>query len=376
MNALPSISVILRKATLRDGLSPICLRIIFQRNPYVKSLGIKVHASNFKPNAEQFKYIGPGDANYIEKNALIQREVLLLEKRFLELATIHQVTGEHVKRIVDNKAAAGSYFFEVATSYIQTVSNAGTVRRWGHCLNLIHRYQKGVLIHEIDKYWLHKFEDFLKLKYSNANSRLAPLKFIRAVINFARERGNTMPYPFGRDGYTLPGEEKRLRNYLTQAQVEKLKELLVDNTSGNMYNTLQWFLFQCETGMRYSDLEVFSAKLIRANTIYFADVKTATPHAIPLNPRIEKLLPIIYTLPLPKYENYKRHLQAAGMAIKLPFKLTSHVGRHTFAVQWLEDGGDIYKLQAMLGHSDLKMTMIYAKITPKGLRDEMKRIRG
>jgi len=33
--------------------------------------------------------------------------------------------------------------------------------------------------------------------------------------------------------------------------------------------------------------------------------------------------------------------------------------RHKFAVEWLKDTGDIYRLQRILGHSSIKTTEIY-----------------
>lgn len=38
-------------------------------------------------------------------------------------------------------------------------------------------------------------------------------------------------------------------------------------------------------------------------------------------------------------------------------------------------GGNILSLQKILGHSDIKMTLIYAHLAPDFLGDEMNRIR-
>jgi site-specific recombinase XerD len=49
-------------------------------------------------------------------------------------------------------------------------------------------------------------------------------------------------------------------------------------------------------------------------------------------------------------------------------KSGTHVLRHTFAVSFLEEVKDIYALQKILGHSDLKVTQIYAKYTVAAVR--------
>lgn len=51
-----------------------------------------------------------------------------------------------------------------------------------------------------------------------------------------------------------------------------------------------------------------------------------------------------------------------------------HKLRHTFGRNYMQNGGNIVRLQEILGHSDLKMTMIYARFAPGHLEDEMDRV--
>jgi site-specific recombinase XerD len=51
-----------------------------------------------------------------------------------------------------------------------------------------------------------------------------------------------------------------------------------------------------------------------------------------------------------------------------------HLLRHTFASHFVMSGGNILALQKILGHSDVKMTMIYAHLAPDYLGQEMERV--
>lgn len=52
-----------------------------------------------------------------------------------------------------------------------------------------------------------------------------------------------------------------------------------------------------------------------------------------------------------------------------------HTLRHTFASHYVMSGGNILALQRILGHSDVKVTMIYAHLAPDFLGAEMERVR-
>jgi integron integrase len=60
----------------------------------------------------------------------------------------------------------------------------------------------------------------------------------------------------------------------------------------------------------------------------------------------------------------KRAVQAAG----IEKRVSCHTFRHSFATHWLQNGYDIRTVQELLGHKDVKTTMIYTHVLNRGGR--------
>ena len=59
-------------------------------------------------------------------------------------------------------------------------------------------------------------------------------------------------------------------------------------------------------------------------------------------------------------------LRSIGEKMNLPFSLTFHVARHTFAVLALRQNKNIYTVSKLLGHTSIRATeMTYANFLPE-----------
>ncbi len=78
----------------------------------------------------------------------------------------------------------------------------------------------------------------------------------------------------------------------------------------------------------------------------------------------------IINLPCIDYANRKT-FQNISKKAGINQRITTYTLRHSFAINYMNNDGRLEDLQKMLGHTDLKTTQIYARISDKRLSNKM-----
>lgn len=142
----------------------------------------------------------------------------------------------------------------------------------------------------------------------------------------------------------------------------------------------QAFLFSCLCGLRFSDVKRLQwSNLLtdsRGNTLAeIIQQKTGSRLYLPISTEALKQLPpadcreglVFKRLPDASYTGklLKKWIQAAGIRKNVTF----HVARHTFATLSLTYGAELYTISKLLGHSNIRVTQIYADIISEKKRE-------
>ena len=188
------------------------------------------------------------------------------------------------------------------------------------------------------------------------------------------------------DNVHIDKGDSRLPKALDKDALDKLKALRFDGLDGDMKTSRDVFLFACYTGAAYCDLMALNREhLIRddegALWLKFNRQKTGVLCRVKLLPEALRLLKQLHSdaretlLPYMNYATYLSCLKAISLRAGLSLTITTHTARHTFAtLVTLEQGVPIETVSKMLGHSTVRMTERYAKVTPQKLFEEFDRL--
>ena len=197
-------------------------------------------------------------------------------------------------------------------------------------------------------------------------------KRLKTYIKDAIQRGYVKNDPYL--SFQVQRGSSTVRRYLTHEELNIIETTNITDNSISKVRDL--FIFQCYTGMSYSDLIKFNWNecFIDDGDYYIRDVRFKTgveyflmilPPAMDIIKKYNNKLPVISN------QQYNLRLKVVGQMCGVEKSLTTHVARHTFATTiTLSNGVPISIVSKMLGHTKISTTEQYAKILNKNVKDQ------
>ena len=172
--------------------------------------------------------------------------------------------------------------------------------------------------------------------------------------------------------------------FVCREDVKKILALKVDTERDELIR--RWFIFSMFTGLAYVDAAGLyphhigktadGRRYIRINR-----KKTKVEAFIPLHPIAEQILDLYNTtddtkpvFPLPNRDEAWFHVHEIGFAIGREENLSPHQARHTFGTMMVSEGICVESIAKMMGHSNIRSTQTYAKITDDNIGRDMDRL--
>ncbi len=233
-----------------------------------------------------------------------------------------------------------------------------------------------VTMDRVDKRFCQGYIDFLLTEYKpNGRNLMASTahnyyRVLNGALNAAVREDLIRLNPFTHISSTekIHAPESH-REYMTIDEVRRL----IDTPMKRHEEVKAAYLFSCFCGLRMSDIiglkwgNVFrDGEQVR---LEITMQKTKAPIYLPLSPEALRWMPErngkrphdpVFCLPPPSIINIliKPWARAAGISKHFTF----HTARHTFATMMLTLGADLYTTSKLLGHADVRMTQVYARI--------------
>jgi integrase len=175
-----------------------------------------------------------------------------------------------------------------------------------------------------------------------------------------------------------PNGELRTREFLTEAEIERLLEAAKANRYGHRDATMALVAYR--HGLRASELVDLRWDQVdfTTATMHVRRVKRGTPSTHPilgdelralrrLEREQEPKSPFVFTsergVPLTA-AGFARMVERAGVKASLGFKAHPHMLRHACGYALANKGHDTRALQAYLGHRNIQHTVRYTELAP------------
>lgn len=260
-----------------------------------------------------------------------------------------------------------------------------TIRNYNSTINhlldfLDNSKQKSIELRNIDDSFLRKWDSFLLQKACITNSTTTlhrntinkyHTKF-KVLLNIAIEEEIIDKNPYQK--FRLKYVSTR-RTFLTRPELDKLENHDLGNNQ-SLIRVRDKFLFSVYTGLRFADADNLRSENIEFDGnkywIVLTQQKTGEYLRIPLLNKAKEIYDkyecerILSGFVLPRLTNQKvnAYLKVIGNMVGIEKALTHHVARHTSATTiFLSNGVPLEIVSKQLGHSNIKTTQIYAKIT-------------
>jgi site-specific recombinase XerD len=380
---------LLSKGNKKDR-GPIYLKVKGLDKRLNLSVGIVINTKDWDKKKERVKSQHPQAYFYNTKIESLEKQIwIYLEKHSKDG---NEINTTLLKNYLNGKETPKdsilSTFDQFIAQHNQSLAN-GTIKHYKSVKNKLSKFMtsqlgiKDTTLDQLTYNYIYKFKIYIEDEFKNhINTSNREIIRIKTVINWAIKMDWIKDNPFKNyKGKTIP----TVKSILNFEDIGLIEEYESKSEPKNVVKDL--FLFMSYTGLSYGDLNALTKNDIQLSIngnkiIKISRKKTREYCMIPLISKAEaiinkynnhpKVLNLVLALPVISNQKINQYLLEIQKELKITKKMTCHVARHSFATNALEMGVPIETVSKALGHSSIKTTQIYAKVTETKLNKDFK----
>lgn len=363
---------VLRNHVDKKGKSPIYLHLTQEGKRERINLNIGVEKKYWNSSKERVSTSHP-DANDLN---------LILDNYFKRITTIkttywlNQTPLTMTNFLLEFRAGFSrtefNAFMLLTLEEAKPSMNPNTWKAQNSVRKKIKAFSSEILFSDINFSLIQRFKNYIIFDKGHAETTMNNnLKVFKKFINLAKKRGIAVGIdtrdiicgPTSGNKVNLDGKEvNRLVDYFISPFIRDNHKII-----------LGLFLLSCFTGVRISDAQQLTFNNIENEKFRFISIKSNKRQLIKINLTVAEILKYCPEVLTKKYadQTVNSVLKDISKIVGITKVLTFHVGRHTFATNYLRLGGRVEILQQILGHSEIKETMVYVHIVQEELDREM-----
>jgi site-specific recombinase XerD len=380
-----------KNAVKSNGKAPVMARITLNSEIVQFSLKCEINPAEWNPKAG--KAIGKS-ASAINLNSLLDGFRANITQHYRDISDRDaSVTAEKVRNAFLGLQTREDSLLDLFDHHIENLRvqigknvSKDTYMKYLRTRNRLQDFMKykynisDINLKEINHSFLCDFEVYIKTMHScGQNSTAKFMQRLKSIILIAKSNGWIKVDPFL--SYKLHFEKSE-REYLTEPELEAIMKKKF--SIKRLETVRDIFVFSCFTGLAYVDVFNLRENNIRTTFdeslwIIGKRIKTGVSYRVPLLDvpmqiidKYKEVLPNDEILPMISNQKMNSYLKEIAAVCGVDKNLSFHVARHTFATTvTLSKGVSIESVSKMLGHTNIKTTQIYARITDNKISDDM-----
>ena len=370
MSKIPTVRLVFdvkkRASKKTKGLVQVVVTMDRKRQYY--STGIKLFADQW---SEKEQVINSPQS--IESNAILNTMIRKAQDYIRQCVENNEpFTFEEVDKLLSvghSKQMSFLDFMEDRVAERPDIAE-GTRRHHKVCVDALREHGKIQYMSDLTKANVLDFHEWLQKKGISLPTIYNYMKNFKTYVHQAMDRGLVKQDPF--IGTKIYRGKNAVRSFLTEEELRKLQD--ADINVSPVAKARDLFVFQCYTGLSFADMVEFTSDDIQERNgkkvILNKRVKSDEDfYIVLLSPAQRILEKYDYSLPIMSNQKYNEYLSVAIAHAGINKHITTHSGRHTFAVMALNNGIPMEVVAKILGHADIRTTRIYAKVLNKSVED-------